>query len=187
MHKVSFYCFFEKEKLILFTVFWDKFGKMNVAAKSTLKYAGTFGLGAILGGNIFIDRSSGRKMGQQLNEAMVKLKKENTKLMIYPEGTRRNTGEIHQFKKGAFYAAIHAQVPIMPVVNSSYKSFLDASEKKFESGEIIMEVLPKISTEGLTEKDVDWLMAKTRNDMIECFIKNTAEIDARVQKTRKAM
>lgn len=160
---------------------------MNVAGKSSLKYAGTFGLAAVLNGNILIDRHSGQKAGQQLNEAMVKLKRENTKLMIFPEGTRRNTGEIHAFKKGAFRAAIYAQVPIMPVVNSSYKSFLNAEEKKFESGEVIVEVLPKISTEGLTEDDVDWLMEKTRNAMIECFKRNSAEIEKRVQKKQKSL
>lgn len=158
---------------------------MTVSGKSTLKYAGTLGLAAILNGNVFIDRRSGKKAGEQLEEVMVRLKKEKTKLLIFPEGTRRNTGEIHPFKKGAFYAAIHAQVPIMPVVNSSYKSFLNAEEKIFESGEVIVEVLPLISTEGLTEKDVDWLMEKTRNAMIDCFNKNSAEINERVLKKRK--
>lgn len=55
------------------------------------------------------------------------------KLWIFPEGTRHNTGEIHPFKKGAFHMAIRSQLPILPVVFSSYY-FLSAEEKRFDSG-----------------------------------------------------
>lgn len=56
------------------------------------------------------------------------------KLWFFPEGTRRNTGEIHPFKKGAFYVAINSQLPVLPVVFSSYY-FLCKEEKRFDSGE----------------------------------------------------
>lgn len=56
------------------------------------------------------------------------------KLLIFPEGTRRNNGEIHAFKKGAFYIAIRNQLPIIPVVFSSYYNFLSNEEKRFDSG-----------------------------------------------------
>lgn len=55
------------------------------------------------------------------------------KLWIFPEGTRHNTGEIHPFKKGAFHVAIRSQLPILPVVYSSYY-FLSAEEKRFDAG-----------------------------------------------------
>lgn len=55
------------------------------------------------------------------------------KLWIFPEGTRRNTGEIHLFKKGAFHVAINAQLPILPVVYSSYY-FMSKVERKLDSG-----------------------------------------------------
>lgn len=55
------------------------------------------------------------------------------KLWIFPEGTRHNTGQIHPFKKGAFHVAINSQLPILPVVFSSYY-FLSSEEKRFDSG-----------------------------------------------------
>lgn len=58
------------------------------------------------------------------------------KLWIFPEGTRHNTGEIHPFKKGAFHVAIRSQLPILPVVFSSYY-FLSAEEKRFDSGKYL--------------------------------------------------
>jgi 1-acyl-sn-glycerol-3-phosphate acyltransferase len=83
---------------------------------------------------------------------------------------------VHEFKKGAFHVAIQGQVPILPVVFSSYRTFLDKKLKIFNLGEIIIEALPPISTEGLSADDIDQLMQKTRQLMIEKFTENTKEI-----------
>jgi lysophosphatidate acyltransferase len=74
-----------------------------------------------------------------------------------------------EFKKGAFHIAIQNQVPIIPVVFSSYSSFLKRKEKIFNSGKIIIETLPEISTAGLTLADVDDLIKKTRDTMVEKY------------------
>jgi lysophosphatidate acyltransferase len=152
---------------------WPVVKKMTVIVKRELMYlGGTFGIAAWLSGLYFIDRKSGKKAGQAMNDAMETFKQKNIKLCVFPEGTRRNTGEIHQFKKGAFHTAIQAQVPIVPVVFSTYKHFLDTHEKIFNRGEIIITALPEISTKGLTANDVDDLIEKTRNAMIEVYQKS---------------
>lgn len=56
-----------------------------------------------------------------------------TKLWVFPEGTRHNTNEIHPFKKGAFHLAIDNQLPILPVVFSQYY-FLDEKNRRFDHG-----------------------------------------------------
>ncbi|XP_070508215.1 1-acyl-sn-glycerol-3-phosphate acyltransferase alpha-like [Chironomus tepperi] len=90
--------------------------------------------------------------------------------------TRRNTGEIHAFKKGAFYTAIHHQVPIIPVVFSSYRHFMDHKKKVFDEGEIIINALPEISTIGLGIKDIDDLMERTKQQMIDVYDKISEEV-----------
>lgn len=57
------------------------------------------------------------------------------KLWIFPEGTRHNTGEIHQFKKGAFHLAIEEQLPVLPIVFSKYY-FLDEKNRRFDNGSL---------------------------------------------------
>jgi lysophosphatidate acyltransferase len=94
-------------------------------------------------------------------------------------GTRRNTAQIHEFKKGAFNVAIQAQIPIVPVVVSSYRTFLDDKKRIFNSGEIIIEALPEISTKGLTNDDINQLMERCRQIMIDKYNDITHEIQMR--------
>lgn len=65
--------------------------------------------------------------------------------------------------------AIRGQVPIIPVVFSSYNKFLNPKEKIFNSGKIIIEALEEIPTSGLKSSDVNQLMEKTRNIIVEKF------------------
>lgn len=100
-------------------------------------------------------------------------------LFFYKKGTRRNTGTIHEFKKGAFSVAITAQVPIVPIIFSSYTTFLDKKLKIFKSSEVIIEALPPLSTKGLTHDDIDQLMQECRQVMLEKYLENTKEIQMR--------
>lgn len=153
--------------------------KTTVVAKRELLYVWPFGICAWLCGLIFIDRYSADKSKDALNKSMEKLKRDNIKLWVFPEGTRRNKGVIHDFKKGAFHVAIQAQVPILPVVFSSYQNFLDKKLRIFETGDVIIESLPEISTIGLTHEDTNELMQQTRQLMIDKFSEITREIQTK--------
>lgn len=85
---------------------WPIMHKTTVVAKRELLYAWPFGVCAWLCGLIFIDRYAADKAKKTMNKAMESLKKKDIKLWIFPEGTRRNTGKLHEFKKGAFHVAI---------------------------------------------------------------------------------
>lgn len=185
---------------------WPVMDKCTVVAKKELFYMWPFGLAAWLCGLIFIDRMNSENARHVINAATKRIKSEKIKLWIFPEGTRRNTGDIHPFKKGAFHVAINLQLPILPVVYSSYyflskeKRRLDHGKKTifftlkkktlneniiFEDwlndfwgflGRIVITTLPPIPTEGLNSNDVDILMEKTRSMMSEVFQRTNQEI-----------
>ncbi|XP_046802190.1 1-acyl-sn-glycerol-3-phosphate acyltransferase alpha [Lucilia cuprina] len=155
---------------------WHIMDKCTVVAKRELFYAWPFGLAAWLAGLIFIDRVRGEKARDTLNQVNSKIKKQKIKLWVFPEGTRRNTGDIHPFKKGAFHMAIDEQIPIMPVVFSSYCSFLNDKKKILNAGNIILTTLPPISTEGLTKDDLPELMEKVHKIMQETFKQTSNEV-----------
>lgn len=153
----------------MITEIYHVIGKCALVGKRTIKFMWPAGLAAHLCGTVFIDRSSSDREKQKMSDAMEKLKKEKTKLLIFPEGHRNYSGGIKVFKKGAFYLAIQAQVPILPMVFSSYRPFMRRSEKVFKSGDVIIEVLPEIPTKGMKIEDIELLVEKTRSLMIKKY------------------
>lgn len=147
---------------------------MTVIAKRELLFAGTFGICGWLSGLIFIDRKSD-KGKVEMNKAINYLKEERVKLWVFPEGTRRNNGMIHAFKKGAFHIAIDAQIPIVPLVFSSYRNFLDEDQKIFKKSEIIITAMPEISTQGMTLEDIGSLIEQIRSQMIKVYDETSEE------------
>lgn len=140
---------------------WPVMNKCTVVAKREILYAWPFGLAAWLCGLIFIDRMHTDRARDKLTKASDFIKTDQIKLWVFPEGTRRNTGEIHSFRKGAFHVALDAQLPILPVVFSSYRTFLDDKNKRLNSGKIIISTLAPIPTHGMTKADLDSLMQHT--------------------------
>lgn len=139
-------------------------------AKRELLFTGPVGLIMYLGGVYFINRQRARTamtLMADLGDLMVK---DNLKVWIYPEGTRNDNGDLLPFKKGAFYLAIQAQVPIIPVVYSSFSSFYNVKTKLFTSGTIRVQVLDAVPTSGLTEADVTTLVDTCYQSMRDTFL-----------------
>ncbi|XP_059141364.1 1-acyl-sn-glycerol-3-phosphate acyltransferase alpha-like [Physella acuta] len=138
-------------------------------AKKELFYAGPFGIGAWMCGTIYIDRLNHQSARKTMEDTADLIKHKKLKVAIFAEGTRNHKGSMLPFKKGAFHLAVAGQVPIIPVVFSSYNNFYSKPDKRFDEGRVILEVLPPISTVGLTTDDVTSLTELTREKMLECF------------------
>uniref|UniRef100_A0A1B6LP14 1-acyl-sn-glycerol-3-phosphate acyltransferase n=1 Tax=Graphocephala atropunctata TaxID=36148 RepID=A0A1B6LP14_9HEMI len=153
--------------------------KAWAVARKEVFYYWPFGLTLWLSGVIFIDRKNGRKSNTKLMESIARVKKNNMKIVMFPEGTRNRKGEtLLPFKKGAFRMAIEAQIPIIPMVYSPYY-FINSDKKTFNKGKMIISTLPPISTKGKTMADLDMLLEKTQAIMEEEFQKLKTEIDLR--------
>lgn len=165
---------------------WPVMNKCTVVAKRELFFAWPFGLAAWLCGLIFINRMQSDASRKKLTDSATSIKNKKIKMWIFPEGTRRNTGQMHSFKKGAFHVAIDAQLPILPVVFSSYRSFLDDNQRQFNSGHVIITTLPPIQTAGLTKIDLDHLMQHTYDVMNKEFLLTTKEVFDELETTTAA-
>lgn len=72
-------------------------------------------------GFIFVDKSSPRKVYETIKHAENVLK-DGTSLVVFPEGRRTFTGEMNEFKKGAFMLADQLQLPVVPMtINGSFR------------------------------------------------------------------
>lgn len=85
--------------------------------------------------------------------------------------------EMLPFKKGAFVMAIQAQIPILPVVASSYRHFYDKKKKVFKQGTVIVTCLPPIPTTGLTMSDLNDLIDRVWKQMQETIDNTTEEVE----------
>src|SRR5690606_22361955 len=121
-------------------------------------------------GNILIDRSHNSRAVQRLREAEEAIRERGVSVWMFPEGTRgRKPGKILPFKKGAFYLAIAAQVPIVPIVVSPVLELYNVSKRYIRSGSIEVRIRPPIHTARLTEKDVPELMEDVHRRMSEAI------------------
>ena len=65
-------------------------------------------------------------------------------LMVFPEGGRSQTGQIRPFLSGAFYVAIKAGVPVIPMAIGGRTRFADeyVSHSAGEAGLVIGKPIP---------------------------------------------
>lgn len=113
------------------------------------------------GGQIMVDRSSPEKAREALAEALEGLSGNNS-ILIYPEGTRSRDGALQPFKKGGFWMAISAGLPIVPVRVSGSRDVVAADSLRIRPGTITVELLPPIETTGKRASDIPALMEQVR-------------------------
>src|SRR5579859_1231322 len=87
---------------------------IRMIAKAELFHVPLFGKALAEGGFIAIDRRDRRTAIGSLGRASEVLAS-GTHVWIAPEGTRSRSGTLLPFKKGAFYLAFEAGMPILPV------------------------------------------------------------------------
>ena len=97
---------------VLFKALWPV--PFRYVSKHTLKYVPVTGWYLMVGGYIFINRSNRRAAVATLDAAAEKIRA-GTSIVVFPEGTRSETGDILPFKKGPFALAVKAGVAICPV------------------------------------------------------------------------
>lgn len=145
--------------------------------KKSIFWIPLFGQFFALSGNQFINRKNSEAAKQSMLKLTKKIVEEKLSVWILPEGTRSKGKGLLPFKKGGFITAINAQVPIIPVVFSSYAKTLDLS--KLNSGKIIAKFMEPIQTKGLTLDQLDELIETTH----ELFEKTIKDLDLEIAKS----
>jgi len=104
-----------------------------------------------------IDRGNRERAMQSTRRGADELRRGHS-LMAFPEGTRTVDGQVKEFKKGVFYMAIAAGVPIVPVVVNDTRLVMRKGEKRVVPGDVYLEVLPPVGVEGYTMDNVQGLI-----------------------------
>lgn len=170
---------------------WPKYIRYcTILAKKEIIYALPFGFTAWLAGVEFVDRQNRIRSSETMRVLAEKIREKSLRLWIFPEGkhsptlapifltdlslsgTRNMTDTLLPFKYGAFRLAIESQLPIIPVVFSSYHAIYNADKKTnryyWRPGHVTIQCLEPIDTKGMTiEHDLQRLTSMTRQRMID--------------------
>jgi len=98
---------------------------------------------------------------RSLNLAVAAIRKGNS-LVIFPEGGRAPNGQLQPFMGGAFYAAVKAQVDVVPVVLIGTYEMLKMNSFHIKPGSVQMVVGAPISTVGMSTRDIAKITEQAR-------------------------
>jgi 1-acyl-sn-glycerol-3-phosphate acyltransferase len=117
-------------------------------------------------GMIKIDRSNHEHSVRTMNHAVDTIRKFDVSVVIFPEGTRSPDGKIRAFKKGGFIVAIKGGVPVVPVAISGSHRILKKHTLRVQPGRVKVVFGKPIETSGMTYRERDLLIQRTRDEII---------------------
>ena len=137
--------------------------RLGVLAKKELLNVPILGQGMGFVNIMAIDRSNSERARQTVEAATNRIRSGRS-FGVFAEGTRARPGEFLPFKKGAFYMAAQAGVPIVPVAMKNTDQLMGKGTGEARAGTIEMVMLPPIPTDGCaTDDDVKKLVKRVHS------------------------
>ncbi len=140
-----------------------------------------FGRAMAMCGVLAIDRGNRNKVMRVYDSAISRVESGEC-FALAPEGTRQNEPKIGTFKRGPFEFALNAKADVVPVVLAGVYEVLPKKAVWVNMGrwrrKVIMEILPRVPTQGLTTEQLDPVVQKVRDDVEAVFLRNHAEVMA---------
>ena len=141
--------------------------RIGIIAKKELLKVPILGYGMGYVNVMAIDRSNRERAIQTVRAATDRIRS-GVSFGVFAEGTRARPGQLLPFKKGAFYMAIEAGVPVVPVAIKNTDELMGKGTGEAKPGLIEMVIMPPVETAGITDdKDVAGLIARVRNAIAE--------------------
>ena len=129
-------------------------------------------------GVVLIDRKDSEKAIEAVNALVDIMQIEGKSVCMSPEGTRSITPKLAPFKKGAFHLAMHAGVPIVPIVIQNSTDVNPKGSSIYHPATVEVEVLPPVDTSEWRVEKIDAHIAGVR----DMFLKSLEQDEA----TRRA-
>jgi 1-acyl-sn-glycerol-3-phosphate acyltransferase len=136
--------------------------RWRFVAKRELTWIPLFGWAIWLGGHVIVDRGRREKAIASLRRAAKRIR-DGTSVIIFPEGTRSETGAMREFKSGGFHLALEAGVPIVPVTVSGSHHLTPKRSLRVESGHMKLRYGKPIETTAYGSDDREALKSAVRD------------------------
>lgn len=142
-------------------------GSLRMVLKEELTRIPIWGRALVASGFIPIDRGNKARAIAQLEVAKAHLSR-GVCVWIAPEGTRSRDGELGPFKKGGFHMALQLGIPIVPVWIQGTETIIPPQSFRVQyNGRVHLRFGRPIATQGYLAGDIEALMAKVRQAMLD--------------------
>lgn len=132
--------------------------RIGLLAKKELLKVPVLGQGMGFVNIMAIDRSN-RERALETTTAATERIRSGISFGVFAEGTRAKPGQFLPFKKGAFYMAVQAGVPIVPVAIKNTDVLMGKGTGHSRPGTIEFVLLPPVGTAGISsDEDVQALV-----------------------------
>ncbi|HEX5886120.1 MAG TPA: lysophospholipid acyltransferase family protein [Pyrinomonadaceae bacterium] len=136
--------------------------RIGLLAKKELLKVPVLGVGMGFVNVMAIDRTN-RESAIRTTEAAAKRIQSGVSFAVFVEGTRAKPGELLPFKKGAFYMARQAGVPVVPVAIKNSDVLMGKGTGEARSGILEMVFMSPVETvDRTTDEDIDRLISTVR-------------------------
>ena len=137
--------------------------RIGVLAKKELLKVPVLGVGMGFVNVMAIDRTN-RERAIRTTEAAAKRIQSGVSFGVFVEGTRALPGQLLPFKKGAFYMARQAGVPVVPVAIKNSDVLMGKGTGEARSGTLEMVFMSPVEMSGVvSDEDMNELIARVRN------------------------
>lgn len=149
------------------TLFYYTGRRIGILAKKELLKVPILGYGMGYVNIMAIDRRSRESAIRTVRAATERLHS-GISFGVFAEGTRARPGQLLPFKKGAFYMAMEAGVPIVPVAMKNTDVLMGKGTGEAKPGTIEMVLMPPVETKGLSsDDDVKQLIERVHSNVAE--------------------
>ena len=136
--------------------------RIGLLAKKELLKVPVLGVGMGFVNVMAIDRTN-RESAIRTTEAAAERIQSGVSFAVFVEGTRAKPRELLPFKKGAFYMARQAGVPVVPVAIRNSDVLMGKGTGEARAGTLEMVLLPPVATAGVeTDEDMNRLISSVR-------------------------
>jgi putative phosphoserine phosphatase/1-acylglycerol-3-phosphate O-acyltransferase len=128
-----------------------------------------------LGGVVFIDRQNSASAIEAMAPLVEAIKEDGKSVALAPEGTRTISAKLAPFKKGAFYLAMDAGVPIVPIVIRNAGDVAPKGDFVFRSATVDVEILPPVDTSDWKSETIEKHVNDVRNQFVKALGQDETE------------
>ena len=122
-------------------------------SKIELKWIPFLGWAMQMAGHVFVDRGNHERAIASLSKIKTSLLKNPQSILLFPEGSRSNDGQIKPFKSGGLGLGISTGIPIVPVAIIGTFESLGKESTTFKNNLLTVKIGSPIDTNQYIEND----------------------------------